>query len=62
MATVQIFLYPSLGHLFKGREAQLEALAQGLGPVPRDGTTAAVVRVLCGLGGVGKTRLAVEHA
>jgi tetratricopeptide (TPR) repeat protein len=52
----------SIGQLFKGREDALQELAQSLGPVPDSSTAPAVVRVLNGLGGVGKTRLAVEYA
>ena len=50
--------YPSLGDLFKGREAVLGALAAG------PGAPTAIVQpgVIHGLGGIGKTRLAVEHA
>ncbi len=49
--------YPSLGDLFKGREAVLDALAA-------DSEPTAIVQpgVIHGLGGIGKTRLAVEHA
>jgi TIR domain len=49
----------SLGDLFKGREKALEEL----GAVLTGGKGAAVVgRALHGLGGVGKTRLAIEYA
>jgi tetratricopeptide (TPR) repeat protein len=54
--------YISIGDLFKGRAEALQELAQRLGPVPGSSTAPAVVRVLAGLGGVGKTRLAVEYA
>jgi tetratricopeptide (TPR) repeat protein len=46
--------YPRLGDLFTGRQEELDALA-GEG-------TAAITQSLSGLGGIGKTRLAVEHA
>jgi tetratricopeptide (TPR) repeat protein len=49
----------SLGDLFKGREKALEELRAAL----NGGKGAAVVgRALHGLGGVGKTRLAIEYA
>ena len=51
-----------LGDRFKGRAEALEQLKQALGPVPDDGEVAAVPRVLNGMGGVGKTRLAIEYA
>ncbi len=47
---------------FKGREALLDELSKSLGPVPDSGATPVVARVLNGMGGVGKTRLAVEYA
>jgi tetratricopeptide (TPR) repeat protein len=54
--------YPSLGALLKGRDELLEALAQRFGPVPRREGQPAAALALTGLGGVGKTRLALEHA
>ncbi len=54
--------YPSLGKLFKGREAMLEALRTRLTNAPAAGASAIVGCALHGLGGVGKTRLAVEYA
>lgn len=48
--------YASAGALFRGRDDALAAVAARLTP----GTAAA--HVLRGLGGVGKTRLAIEHA
>jgi hypothetical protein len=52
----------SIGTLFKGRESFLDDLRQRLGA--RDGRAKAIVSRLAvhGLGGVGKTRAAVEYA
>jgi len=52
--------YRSIGDLFKGREDMVEKLRSVLGA----GKTAAITQVhaIHGLGGVGKTRLAVEYA
>jgi tetratricopeptide (TPR) repeat protein len=53
--------YPSLGPLFKGRDAFLRRLHESL--TRADGTATAIVsQALYGLGGVGKTRAAVEYA
>ena len=52
----------SLGELFKGREATLDKLARSLGPIPDSNKRPVVARVVSGLGGVGKTRLAIEYA
>ncbi len=48
--------YPRLGDLFTGRQEELDALATG--------GTAAITQsaAISGLGGIGKTRLAVEYA
>ena len=46
--------YPSLGQLFKGRDEFLKNLRDNLMKVQR--------RVVYGMGGVGKTRLAVEYS
>jgi tetratricopeptide repeat protein/NB-ARC domain-containing protein len=54
--------YPSLGTLFKGREAFLKELRQSLTRATEGHATAIVGKALHGLGGVGKTRLAVEYA
>ena len=54
--------YLSIGNLFKGREARLDELTQSLGRVRGRGATPVVARVLNGMGGVGKTRLALEYA
>jgi len=60
----QVFLtnlpYRSIGDLFKGREDMVEKLRSALGA----GKTAAITQVhaIHGLGGVGKTRLAVEYS
>src|SRR5262249_19074104 len=52
--------YPSLGSLFKGRDAFLQDLHRSL---TRDaGRTAITGSALHGLGGIGKTRAAVEYA
>lgn len=48
--------YASAGVLFRGRDDALAAIAARLTP------GAAAAHVLRGLGGVGKTRLAIEHA
>jgi len=52
--------YRSIGNLFKGREDMVEKLRLAL----RTGKTAAITQVqaIHGLGGVGKSRLAVEYA
>ena len=54
--------YLSIGELFKGRETLLGNLAGSLGPVPESVATPVVARWLNGMGGVGKTRLALEYA
>jgi hypothetical protein len=54
--------YLSLGTLFKGREAFLKELRQSLTRATEGHATAIVGKALHGLGGVGKTRLAVEYA
>lgn len=52
--------WSSLGSTFKGREKELNELAAALGMDPA--TAAAKSQVICGLGGIGKTRLAIEFA
>ncbi|HWB14503.1 MAG TPA: tetratricopeptide repeat protein [Pirellulales bacterium] len=54
--------YPSLGTLFKGRDEFLRQLRQSLQRAGNGHATAIVGRAVHGLGGVGKTRLAVEYA
>jgi hypothetical protein len=54
--------YPSLGTLFKGRDEFLGQLRQSLARAVAGRATAIVCKALHGLGGVGKTRLAVEYA
>jgi tetratricopeptide (TPR) repeat protein len=51
--------YPSLGDLFKGRDEFLQGLNDSL---RRGGHTAIVSHAFYGLGGIGKTRAAVEYA
>jgi len=53
--------FTSLGSLFKGREEVLDTLHKALN-TDAGGRTAIVGRALHGLGGIGKTRLAVEYA
>lgn len=58
--------YLTIGNLFKGREAALDDLAAGFGPVPaavsKSAATPVIARVVSGMGGIGKTRLVVEYA
>jgi hypothetical protein len=53
--------YPSLGPLFKGRAAFIERVRESL-TRGADGGSAVVATALYGLGGIGKTRAAVEYA
>jgi len=53
--------YASLGSLFKGREVFLRRLRESL-TRESGGTTAIVSKALFGMGGIGKTRAAVEYA
>jgi tetratricopeptide (TPR) repeat protein len=54
--------YAPLGELLKGRDDDLQKLQQLLGPIPEHAATASTAVALIGMGGVGKTRLAIEHA
>lgn len=54
--------YLSLGDLFKGRASLLDDLGARLGTVLARTDRPATVAALTGMGGVGKTRLAVEYA
>jgi tetratricopeptide (TPR) repeat protein len=54
-----ILPYPSLGTLFKGRDTFLRTLRASL---QKSGAAAIAGRAIHGLGGVGKTRAAVEYA
>lgn len=53
--------YPSLGGLFKGRAEFIRRLHESLTDVPA-GRAAIISHALYGLGGIGKTRAAVEYA
>ncbi len=53
--------YPSIGDLFKGRDEFMQRLHDSLTRA-RGGRTAIVSQALYGLGGIGKTRAAVEYA
>lgn len=52
----------SIGELFKGRDALLDDLGLSLGAIPATADMPAAACVLSGLGGAGKTRLALEYA
>jgi tetratricopeptide (TPR) repeat protein len=54
--------YAPLGDLLKGRDDDLQQLQQQLGPIPENAANASTAVALIGMGGVGKTRLAIEHA
>jgi len=54
--------YPSIGTLFKGRDEFLDRLRTSLRSAGAGRATAIAGKALHGLGGVGKTRLAVEYA
>ena len=53
--------YPSIGPLFKGRDEFMSRLRQSL-PGARGARTAIFSQALYGLGGIGKSRVAVEYA
>jgi tetratricopeptide (TPR) repeat protein len=52
----------SIGDFFKGREDELKRIEQTLGSHGAAAITQAGARAITGLGGIGKTRLAVEYA
>ncbi|MEY4806680.1 MAG: hypothetical protein RLZZ206_1069, partial [Cyanobacteriota bacterium] len=54
--------YAPLGELLKGRDDDLQKLQQQLGPIPENAATPSTAVALIGMGGMGKTRLAIEHA
>jgi tetratricopeptide (TPR) repeat protein len=56
------FPLASIGGLFKGRNALLDDLHRSLGAIPVTADMPAAACVLSGLGGAGKTRLALEYA
>ncbi len=53
--------YPSIGELFKGRDEFMRRLHESV-TRPRGGRTAITGQALYGLGGIGKSRVAVEYA
>ncbi|MBI3948720.1 MAG: tetratricopeptide repeat protein [Armatimonadetes bacterium] len=61
-ASLNNLLYPSLGDLFKGRDAFLQGIRAGFAREP--GRAQAIVprQAIHGLGGIGKTRAAIEYA
>jgi tetratricopeptide (TPR) repeat protein len=54
--------FSSLGPLFQGREEMLTRLRERLAQAPAGRATAIAGKAVHGLGGVGKTRLAIEYA
>lgn len=61
-ATPNNLPYPSLGHLFKGRDALLAALRASFAGAPGQAQVLVARHAIHGLGGIGKTRAAVEYA
>jgi tetratricopeptide (TPR) repeat protein len=59
---IQNLPYPSLGSLFKGREDFTARLREQLDRGSTPGGAAVAIQAIHGLGGVGKSRLAVEYA
>jgi tetratricopeptide (TPR) repeat protein len=53
--------FTSLGPLFQGREEMLQRLHATLAQTPAGKATAIAAKAVHGLGGVGKTRLAIEY-
>ena len=53
---------PLPGNLFTGRSGAMERITQLLGPIPTTAAAPSTVVALHGIGGVGKSRLAIEHA
>ena len=60
-AKLIVLPYPSIGYLFKGRDDFMRQLNESLVRA-RGARTAIVNQALYGLGGIGKTRAAVEYA
>jgi tetratricopeptide (TPR) repeat protein len=54
--------YPSIGALFKGRDRLLADLYNSLARPPGGSSAWVISNAVYGLGGIGKTRLAVEYA
>jgi tetratricopeptide (TPR) repeat protein len=54
--------HPSLGPLFKGRQDFINAIRAGFTANPRRAQAISALQAIHGLGGIGKTRAAVEYA
>ena len=54
--------FVSLGSLFKGRDEKLAELRRRLDAAPSTATALVTRQAIYGLGGIGKTRLAIEYA